>query len=97
MAVTVMLCSRPVSRSLALTLTMPSTEIEKVTSTSTCPRGARRKPLRMNSPSISFSAALSLSPWSTRIFTEVWLSRTVVKTWPARVGIVVFCSMRRWK
>ena len=45
----------------------------------------------MNSPSSSFSSARSLSPCSTRIFTEVWLSLTVVKTWRALVGTVVFC------
>jgi hypothetical protein len=42
-------------------------------------RGARRRPVRMNSPSSSFSSARLDSPCMTRIFTAVWLSRTVVK------------------
>ncbi len=51
----------------------------------------------MNSPSSSFSSARSLSPCSTRIFTEVWLSRTVVNTCCSLVGTVVFCSISLWK
>src|SRR3990170_4344454 len=43
-AVTVIDCSRLVSRSLALTDTMPSAEMWKVTSISTSPRGARAAP-----------------------------------------------------
>ncbi len=88
MAVTVIDCSLPVSRSVADTLTMPSALMSKVTSTSISPAGALRRPLRMNSPSSSFSSALALSPWKTTIFTEVWFSRIVVKVWLALVGMV---------
>jgi hypothetical protein len=83
--------------SLAETETMPSELISNVTSISTSPLGALRRPVRMNSPSSSFSSARSLSPCSTRIFTDVWLSFTVVKMWLAWVGTVVFCGISLWK
>ena len=58
---------------------MPSALISKVTSISTVPLGARRRPVRMNSPRSSLAEASSFSPCMTMIFTAVWLSRLVVK------------------
>ena len=39
------------------------------------------------------SAAISLSPWTTWISTEGWLSAAVENTWDFLVGMVVFLSM----
>jgi hypothetical protein len=61
-AVTVIDCRSPVSVSRALTLTMPSAEMSKITSISTLPRLACLKPESMNSPSSSFRSAWGLSP-----------------------------------
>src|SRR6267378_2197327 len=97
LAVTVMLCRSPVCTSSAETETMPSALMSKMTSMSTSPRFALRSPVIMNSPSSSFWAAISLSPCSTVIFAEVWSSLTVVKTWWALVGTVVFFGMMLWK
>ena len=72
---------------------MPSALISKVTSISTLPFAARRRPVRMNSPRSSFSSARSLSPCMTTIFTAVWFSRLVVKIFVRWVGTVVFCGM----
>src|SRR5690606_41519646 len=52
-----------------------------------------RSPVRMNSPSISLSSALRLSPCMTRILTAVWSSRLVVKIFARAVGTVVFCGI----
>ncbi len=93
MAVTVIDCSLPVSRSFAWTDTMPSALISNVTSTSTWPAGARRRPVRMNSPKSSFSSARRDSPCRTKIFTAVWFSRTVVNGLLRDVGTVVFWGM----
>ena len=76
---------------------MPSALMSKITSMSTWPRGAARRPVSMNSPSSSFSTETSLSPCSTVILAEVWSSLTVVNTWCALVGTVVFFSMIFWK
>ena len=53
----------PVSRSRAVTSTMPSALISKVTSMATSPRRALRKPENSNWPSSSFSSAWRDSPW----------------------------------
>jgi hypothetical protein len=41
------------------------------------------------------SAAISRSPWKTRIVTAFWLSSAVEKTWLFLVGIVVLRSISR--
>ena len=43
------------------------------------------------------SAAISRSPWNTRIVTAFWLSSAVEKVWLFFVGIVVLRSIRRVK
>src|SRR6266540_3141734 len=96
-AVTVIDCCWPVSTSRADTPTIPSALISKVTSMDNSPRRAGRIPSRMNSPSSSLSMARSLSPWSTAIRTETWLSCTVVKRCVSLVGTVVFFGMTVWK
>ena len=53
---------------------MPSALMSKTTSISTSPRRAGRMPSSTNSPSSSFSTALSLAPCSTAMRTEVWSS-----------------------
>ena len=55
--------SRPVSRSRAVTSTMPSASISKVTSIVISPRRAFRKPENSNWPSSSLSLASRDSPW----------------------------------
>ena len=92
-ALTVIDCSLPVWRSRAETLTMPLASMSKETSISGSPFLSCRMPWRMNSPSRSFSAACSDSPWSTRILTAVWLSRVVVKMCDFRTGTVVLRSI----
>ena len=52
-------------------------------------------PIRSNWPSILLSAAISRSPWKTRMVTAVWLSSAVENTWLFLVGIVVLRSIRR--
>ncbi len=64
----------PEPLSSAETLTIPFSSIENVTSICGVPAGAGGIPVRWNSPSISFSAAISRSPWKTRTCTVVWLS-----------------------
>ncbi len=76
---------------------MPFASMSKVTSTCGMPRGAGGMPMRSNWPSSLLSAAISRSPWKTRIVTAVWLSSAVEKTWLFLVGIVVLRSMRRVK
>ncbi len=66
-----------------------------VTSIWGVPAGAGGMPVSMNSPSSSFSSAISRSPWNTRTWTEVWLSAAVVKIFDSSVGMVVFFSMSR--
>ena len=88
-------CSLLVALSLAETLTMPLASMSKVTSICGMPRGAGGMPTRSNWPSILLSAAISRSPWKTRMVTAVWLSSAVEKTWLFLVGIVVLRSIRR--
>src|SRR5579883_550581 len=64
-----MVCSLPVALSLAETLTMPLASMSKVTSICGTPRGAEGMPMRSNWPSSLLSAAISRSPWKTRIVT----------------------------
>jgi hypothetical protein len=45
------------------------------------PRGAGGMPTRSNWPRSLLSAAISRSPWKTRIVTADWLSAAVEKTW----------------
>ena len=90
-----MLCFSPEATSRAETLTIPFVSMSNVTSTSGSPAGASRMPVSANSPSRSFSAAMSLSPWSTRILTVGCPSRVVVKIPRAEVGTVVFRSIIR--
>ena len=88
-------CSLFVALSLAVTLTMPFASMSKVTSTCGMPRGAGGMPTRSNWPSSLLSAAISRSPWKTRMVTAVWLSSAVENTWLFLVGIVVLRSMSR--
>ena len=88
-------CSLPVALSLAETLTMPLASMSKVTSICGTPRGADGMPTRSNWPSSLLSAAISRSPWKTRMVTAVWLSSAVEKIWLFLVGIVVLRSIRR--
>src|SRR5262249_47873243 len=67
--------------------------MSKVTSTCGTPRGAGGIPTRSNCPRSLLSAAISRSPWKTRMVTADWLSAAVEKTWLLRVGMVVFFSM----
>jgi hypothetical protein len=76
-----------------LTLTMPLASMSKVTSICGTPRGAGGMPIRSNWPSILLSAAISRSPWKTRMVTAVWLSSAVEKVWLFLVGIVVLRSI----
>ena len=88
-------CSLPVPLSLADTLTMPLASMSNVTSICGTPRGAGGMPTRSNWPSILLSAAISRSPWNTRMVTAVWLSSAVENTWLFLVGIVVLRSISR--
>ena len=88
-------CSLPVPLSLAETLTMPLASMSKVTSICGTPRGAGGMPMRSNWPRILLSAAISRSPWNTRIVTAVWPSSAVENTWLFLVGIVVLRSISR--
>ncbi len=88
-------CSLPVPLSLADTLTMPLASMSKATSICGMPRGAGGMPIRSNWPSILLSAAISRSPWKTRIVTADWLSSAVEKTCAFLVGIVVLRSIKR--
>ena len=88
-----MCCSLPVPRSLALTLTIPLASMSKVTSICGTPLLAGAIPSRVNLPRVILSLAICLSPWSTWISTEVWLSAAVVNTCDFLVGIVVFLSI----
>ncbi len=74
---------------------MPLASMSKVTSICGMPRGAGGMPTRSNWPSILLSAAISRSPWKTRMVTAFWLSSAVENTWLFLVGIVVLRSMRR--
>ena len=64
-------CSLLVALSLAETFTMPLASMSKVTSTWGTPRGAGGRPIKSNWPSILLSAAISRSPWKTRMVTAV--------------------------
>src|ERR1700733_8349591 len=88
-------CSLPVALSLADTLTMPLASISKVTSICGIPRGDGGMPIRSNWPRTLLSAAISRSPWKTRMVTAFWLSSAVENTWLFLVGIVVLRSMMR--
>ena len=90
-------CSLLVALSFAVTFTMPLASMSKVTSICGTPRGAAGRPTRSNWPSTLLSAAISRSPWNTRMVTAVWLSSAVENTWLFLVGIVVLRSIRRVK
>ncbi len=92
-ASTLIFCSFCVARSLAETWSMPSASMSNVTSTCGIPLAEGGMPSSMNLASVLLSAAICLSPWSTWISTEVWLSSAVVNTWLFFVGIVVFLSI----
>src|ERR1700722_10527995 len=64
-------CSLLVALSLAVTLTMPLASMSNVTSICGTPRGAPGIPTRSNWPSALLSAAISRSPWKTRMVTAV--------------------------
>ena len=91
----VMFCSLPVPLSFAETDTMPFASMSKVTSICGIPRGAGGMSSRLNWPKILLSAAISRSPWNTRIVTAFWLSSAVENTCDFFVGIVVLRSIKR--
>ena len=74
---------------------MPLASMSNVTSICGTPRGAGGMPTRSNWPSSLLSAAISRSPWLTRMVTAFWLSSAVENTWLFLVGIVVLRSIRR--
>src|SRR5918993_410096 len=74
-------CSLPVPRSLAWTWTMPFASMSNVTSICGRPRGAGGIPTRSNWPRSLLFAAISRSPWKTRMVTAFWLSWAVEKVW----------------
>jgi hypothetical protein len=76
---------------------MPLASMSKVTSICGMPRGAGGMFSRLNWPRSLLSAAISRSPWNTRIVTAFWLSSAVEKICPFLVGIVVLRSIRRVK
>ncbi len=61
--VTVIDCSLPVPRSLALTCTMPLASMSKVTSICGTLRGAGGSPVSSKLPRLLLSRAISRSPW----------------------------------
>ena len=74
---------------------MPLASMSKVTSICGTPRGAGGICSRLNWPSSLLSAAISRSPWNTRIVTAFWLSSAVEKIWLFLVGMVVLRSISR--
>ena len=78
--VIVIFCSLPVPRSFAETFRMPFASMSNVTSICGMPRGAGGIPTREKTPRSLLSPAISRSPWSTLISTEVWPSDAVEKT-----------------
>mmetsp|Transcript_23002 Transcript_23002/g.38864 ORF Transcript_23002/g.38864 Transcript_23002/m.38864 type:complete len:219 (+) Transcript_23002:9049-9705(+) len=91
----VICCSLPVPLSLAPTDTIPLASMSKVTSICGMPRGAGGMFSRLKLPRILLSAAISRSPWKTRMVTALWLSSAVEKICDFFVGIVVLRSIRR--
>ena len=89
-----MLCSRPVSRSLADTCTIPFASISKVTSICGTPAGALLIPLRRKVPRSLLSLANCRSPCKTLISTLVCPLIAVENTWLFLHGIVEFFSIR---
>mmetsp|Transcript_47565 Transcript_47565/g.147232 ORF Transcript_47565/g.147232 Transcript_47565/m.147232 type:complete len:333 (+) Transcript_47565:315-1313(+) len=89
----VMVCSLPVPRSFAETLSMPLASMSKVTSICGTPRGAGGTPSSRKVPRILLSLANWRSPCSTTISTEGCESVAVEKTSVFFVGMVVFREM----
>ena len=82
-----------VAVSVAVTLMMPLASMSNFTSICGTPRGAGGISLRLKLPSETLSEAMGLSPCTTCMVTDVWLSAAVVKTLPFEVGMVVLRSM----
>ena len=72
---------------------MPLASMSKVTSIWGTPLLAGGMPSRTNLPREVLSAAMGLSPCTTLISTEGWLSTAVENTWLFLVGMVVFLSI----
>ena len=72
---------------------MPFASMSKVTSICGMPRGAGGMPSSTNLPRDVLSAAMGLSPCTTLISTEGWLSTAVENTCDFLVGMVVFLSI----
>ena len=89
----VILASFCVPRSLADTLMMPLASMSNFTSIWGVPRGAGGRSERLKLPSDTLSAAIGLSPCTTCMVTDVWLSDAVVNVLLFDVGMVVFLSM----
>ena len=70
-------CVFPLALSLELTWTIPLASMSKVTSIWGTPLGEGGIPDKSNYPSNLLSAAISRSPWKTRMDTVVWLSLAV--------------------
>ena len=72
---------------------MPFASMSNVTSICGTPRGAGGRPVSVNVPSCLLRYAISLSPCSTLISTDGWLSSAVVKTCERFTGMVLLRSM----
>ena len=72
---------------------MPLASMSNTTSDLGARRAARAGPHEWNLPSVRLSRAISRSPWSTWISTDVWLSAAVEKVSVFLVGMVVLRSM----
>jgi len=81
-------------RSLAVTVSIPSTDRSYVTSIFGCPRGPGGIPVKSNVPSKLLSLVIGLSPSKTLIVTVVWLSWYVVNVSFLLAGMVVFLGIR---
>ena len=82
-----------VPRSFAVTLMIPLASMSNLTSIWGVPRGAGGSSSRSKRPSETLSAAMGLSPWTTCMVTDVWLSSAVVNVLLFDVGMVVLRSM----
>ena len=83
-----MLCATPLRSSVALTFSIPSASMRKLTSTLAIPAGIPGIPVRLNSDSFLLSCTRSRSPWNTEIRIPPCPSFCVVYWRPAFTGIL---------